>query len=176
MSQPVFGKFGSTLSTAIESEFFRFFHLIEAGSEPEQGARVVTYRPQAAQFRDLVAVKLSVDAGGGIRAAQLTLSRRFIEDATNAPFARDIAKSFIADSVSDHDRRPEVADLVQAIWRPQKMAAIPPGLRVYAGLGDTYSTPVDADRLRLANQQKHGERSLVISVGPVGPEEAGELQ
>jgi hypothetical protein len=173
MGRLVFGRLGATLSTAIESEFFQFFHLREVGSEPGQGARVVTYRPQAAQFRDLVAVNLSVDAGDSIRAAQLTLSRRFIHDPMNAPFAQDIAKSFITDSVSDTDRRPEVAELVQAIWRPQKVAAPPAGLRVYAGVESGYSTPVDVGSLRLANQQKYGEPSLVIRVGP---EDAGELQ
>jgi hypothetical protein len=83
------------LSQERDSEFFRWFHLAPTGvSSPGDNGQWIAFRPESAEFGPLVEVAALTDPDGVIHAARLSVARSFI-DGHNAPFARDIVKSFL---------------------------------------------------------------------------------
>lgn len=98
-----------------ESDFFSWFHLEEDGAPREEANRKVTvFKPSGEAFRDLVSLTVAVDGEGRIREMELSLSRSFIDDASNGIFARDIAKSLLRSAVP-RENQTEVADLANEI-------------------------------------------------------------
>jgi hypothetical protein len=91
----MFGVFGNSVSQALQSEFFQWFHLDETGQVPDGKLTRTTFQPTAAQFHDLVRVVLTVDGKQTLRGASLVIKRSFIEDPMHQTLANDITKSFL---------------------------------------------------------------------------------
>jgi CHAT domain-containing protein len=173
--KPDFGRLGPDVSSALTSDFFTFFHLQQADSAARDAATAITYKPQAPQFRDLVTVVLTVDAGQKILGAQLALNRRFILDPANGAFANDIAKSFLLACVTDRDNYPELSGAAAAIRRPSRdNLESSAALRVYAGMQESCSLAIPAGRLRMINRSHGRDQWLVFAAGGQASDEIGE--
>jgi len=85
-----FGGFGNTVDEGEKTHFFQWFHLEKTKTD----SGVQTYQPTSERFHDKVKVEIKAAASGRIESMKLTLDRAFI-DGSEAPFARDIAKSFL---------------------------------------------------------------------------------
>ncbi len=84
------------LPTELKSGFFQWFHLTESCPPvaAENGQSWQCFRPSGDSFHTLVELDVLTNAKGVVLASQLGLDRAFIEG-RNAPFARDIAKSYL---------------------------------------------------------------------------------
>ena len=112
---------GDTLEAAERTDFFRFFALVEEGPRSqERGLTVITFRPRAGKFHELVKLTVGVSKGEVIREMELTLARSFVDDAANGVFARDIAKSFLRSAVPGADA-PRINDLANEIEFPKEL-------------------------------------------------------
>ncbi len=157
---------GGTLEAAKQTDFFKFFGLVEDGPRStERGLTVVNFRPRAGQFRQLVSLTVKVAAGDVIREMSLTVERSFVDDRTNGIFARDIAKSFIRAAVPAADGA-RVNDLANEIEFPKEMpgytvARVCPdpklparptaGYEVYTGARKLYEAAFAESTLRMEN-------------------------
>ena len=117
---------GSPLATVLKTDLFQFFHL-QAVDAAEEGWQA--YRPQASTFRMLACVRLKGD--NRVEACELQISRAFIDDKKNSPFANDLAKSFLLEALGPDDEK-ALAPLINQIWQPAAGAAVP-GYDVYRG-------------------------------------------
>lgn len=99
------GAIGQALSLAETSEFFTWFHLAryEAPRAIGDGQTWHGYRPTSPKFHNLVTVNLETDRREQIDRLTLCLDRQFIESPTDAPFARDITRSFLSWALSAAD-------------------------------------------------------------------------
>ncbi len=89
------GSQGGALAAARDSEFFKWFHLTPSHAPlPAAGGQWMCFRPESAEMRPMVEIAALTDGADRILASRLSLDRRFI-DGRSAPFARDIAKSFL---------------------------------------------------------------------------------
>jgi len=99
-----------------ESDFFRFFHFEPA--EPEHGsggAAVTLFKPSGPAFRAWVTLAVSVGVKDArIEGLDLSIARRFIDDAQNGIFAADLAQSFLLNALPPVDR-PGVESLAHEI-------------------------------------------------------------
>lgn len=79
------------------SDFFRFFHLVEVGAPTPLGASQAwhSFRPDGLAFHALVELDVLANGDGTIGAASFGIDRSFIDDPRNGVFARDIVKSFL---------------------------------------------------------------------------------
>ena len=96
-----FGHLGKTVEEARKSELFTWFHLVETGRGPHGYSVIVRFQPSGPKFHDVAMVALEVESGS-IKAATLHLSRGFI-DGPDEAFARDIAASFLRNSLTVED-------------------------------------------------------------------------
>jgi hypothetical protein len=157
---------GDTLDEAQQTDFFKFFGLVEEGPRAQGGGlTVVPFRPRAGKFRELVRLTVGVSKGDVIREMELTLTRSFVDDPANGIFARDIAKSFLRSAVPDADA-PRVNDLANEIEFPKelkgyviartrpdpKLPARPTeGYQVYTGSLRLYEAAFSGSALRMEN-------------------------
>jgi hypothetical protein len=95
------------LDTDRRSSFFTWFGLAPVGAPVAVGGAGAwsCFRPTGAAFHALAEIDIRARAPGTIDAACLGLDRAFIDDRRNSPFARDIAKSFLAWAVPDPSPR-----------------------------------------------------------------------
>ena len=131
---------GRKLSQERDSDFFRWFHLAPTGvSSPGDNGQWIVFRPESAEFGSLVEVAALTDPDGVIHAAQLSVARSFI-DGRNAPFARDIVKSFLT-WAAPTQRTKELALLIAHLEDPRLSARG----TVFVG-PDAPNTPAEPDR------------------------------
>jgi hypothetical protein len=162
---------GDRLEEMRQTDFFKFFHLTEAGPRASEGGlAVVTFRPGGGPFQRLVKVVVAEDAGGVVRAMELTIDRPFVEDRANGIFARDIAKSFLRAAVPRADAA-KIEDLANEIEFPKelegyeiartrpdpKLPAQPTaGYLVYLGKQERFEETYTQSALRLENVRAGG--------------------
>ena len=115
-----FGRFGTSLDQAKQTSFFTWFHLEQTSAD----AGVRCFQPSGAKFHDKVKVLVKTNAAG-LQTMTLMLQRSFI-DGRESPFARDIAKSFLDNGLSEPELD-QVRDLYNSI------AAFPAGSNVIVG-------------------------------------------
>ena len=78
------------------TDFFTFFHLEQVGSFMDENHRtVVSFKPTASQFHDLVELQAVLDPDNIVSSWRLALARSFIDDANLREFANDIVSAFI---------------------------------------------------------------------------------
>jgi hypothetical protein len=112
---------GDRLEDVKQTDFFKYFGLVEDGARAQTGGfTVVNFRPRAGNFRQLVNVAVTLDGAGVIRAMELTLERSFVDDAAQGIFARDISKSFLRSAIPREDQ-PGINDLANEIEFPKEM-------------------------------------------------------
>jgi hypothetical protein len=99
----MFGQFGSTVSQALATEFFQWFHLTKTGETPDGGVVHRTYQPRAPQFHDLVRVTLTADPSDSLKAVELAVKRSFIDSPTDYRLANDISEKFLLASLENED-------------------------------------------------------------------------
>jgi hypothetical protein len=179
---------GGSLEEAKQTDFFRFFALVEDGARAAApgGLTVASFRPRGGQFRQLVEVSLTLDGAGVVRAAELALARSFIDDPAKAVFARDVAKSFLRFAVPREDEA-AVGDLANEIEFPKELegydiarAAPDPklpahptaGYLVYLGKRPLYRRALSKGTLRLENLRAPGGDVLHVYVGPAAARRA----
>jgi len=75
------------------SGFFQWFHITETGSEGEKDGRLIRCKPGG--FQDFIDLTFSVTPAGTVSRSELTMDRAWMEDLKSAPFAGDIAKSWV---------------------------------------------------------------------------------
>lgn len=175
---------GQRLEQAKQTDFFKFFALVEDGTaEPAPGGlTTANFRPRAGQFRQLVKVSLTLDSGGVIRAAELAIERSFVDDPFSGIFARDIAKSFIRFAVPPGDEH-AINDLANEIEFPKESGAydtvrVAPGsdpklpaqptkgYLVYLGKQPLFQQALAKSTLRMENVRAAGKGAVLhISVG-----------
>jgi len=103
---------GQPLESAVNTDFFTFFHLKERARD--EGDQLVThyFRPQS---RNDLVVCVDADKSGKILQMSLIVGREFVDDAHTKVFARDIVKSFI-EVATPPDDASETAPLVNEIF------------------------------------------------------------
>ena len=171
---------GRKLSLERDSDFFRWFHLAPTGvSSPGDNGQWIAFRPESAEFGPLVEVAALTDPDDVIRATRLSVARSFIES-RNAPFARDIVKSFLA-WAAPTPRTEDLALLIAHFEDPRlgargtilvgpdapKTPAEPDrtgGLDVYLGRRDEADFAAGPLRLRFSNDGPSNQRRFRIDV------------
>lgn len=170
---------GDRLEDAKQTDFFRFFNLVEAGAtEAEQQRKVFIFRPRAGMFREAVNVTAVVDSAGRILTMKLMLDRAFVDHKQNGIFARDIAKSFLRHAIPLADER-EVNDLANEIEFPRKLegyeimrtgpdpqlpARPTQGYLVFLGESPLSEQRLKQSLVRLQNSKAGGDEVLTITV------------
>jgi hypothetical protein len=147
---------GRKVAEAADHDFFRWFHLVryEAPRQLADGATWHDFRPEGAQFRDLVTVNLETDSSDRITDAKLCLDRAFIEHPKDGPFARDIAASFLRWSVPREEQGRD--DLIAFL---QELGDFGPNVIRLAGPPAPRCDPTALSRVFLG-QDKEGAISL----------------
>jgi hypothetical protein len=158
------GMIGADLTAVRQSsDFFNFFHLAPTGAAGAPG--VIDFRPIGSQFAALVDVEVTVDAADKITAVTLTLTRSFIDDPANGPFARDIAKSFLLAGPPPADAQ-QVSALASDIFRAG-VAGYVPQTAAYGVFTGASQTPIAADltttRFAMAPSSAGGAPALTLS-------------
>ena len=168
------------MDLAKKTDFFRFFHLEEAGTKPaEEDGSVIDFKPSGPSFHDLVDLNVTVQN----KAAQkliLAMNRSFVSGSETLPFAADFAKSFLAFALAEAKSGP-IADLTKEIdtwWRSErtfvpvpgspdstKVPMLPSGAyMVYIGGGAMHVLPFRNGRVTLENVRQNARSRLQITV------------
>ena len=168
-SDPNEGFLGRPLAEVLQSGFFSWFHLVETGSAAAAGGRVISYKPSGARFHQVVTLEVTVDAAGTVGRMDLWLLRSFIDNPGDAPFARDIAKSFLNDAppVGDAAALATLAAEVEyrlsssetvivgpGYRKPELPSEPTPGYRTYSGASASHLQELGHSKLEMANE--HG--------------------
>lgn len=173
------------LSTEQKSGFFQWFHLTESCPPVTAGNGQTwhCFRPSGDKFHALVELDVLTDVRGGILASQLGLDRAFI-DGGNAPFARDIAKSYLGwalpDTATDFTGLVRnIADLSQAggttIILRRDDGAQPPGpditggYEVFIGVAPSVSVTRQGTALTMTNVPGIFPKQQIFMAGPGTP-------
>ncbi len=179
-SPPAFARLGDRLADAKKTDFFTFFNLGETGRSEglQEGRTVVTFKPRAGDFRELVMVNVTVDPQDRIVAMGLLLNRSFVDHKTNGIFARDIARSMLRAAVTVADEA-AISDLINEIGYPQDKtgqqvvrtepvpklpAQATPGYEAYLGRRKLYEQKLSGSSLLLHNIKINAVDLLLISV------------
>lgn len=156
---------GKTLSAATSDDFFRWFdwERYEPASKLADGNVWNGFRPKGEKFRALATLNVETDAADRVVDMTLCLDRAFIEQPKDAPFARDLAASFLRWALSETERR-AIADFLNELWdlgpnviRLGNAAPLPadpsPPYRVFLGRDKDCDIDFPDRRLRLVNLQ-----------------------
>jgi len=161
------GMIGANLDSVIQSsDFFQFFHLRQVQTAPGAGGRtMVDFRPDSPQFGPLVRVSASVDSTRIIHGMSIVIMRSFIDDATNSPFARDIAKSFITDVPPPADSK-QLEGFVNEIYPGANTGASPsPEYNVFLGKSPgPVAKKLTKTNFQIGQVTEQGKPALRISV------------
>jgi hypothetical protein len=172
------------LANERKGEFFIWFHLAprQASSPGDDGRTWHHFHPEGSDFQHLVKLDVLTAPNDEIVTARLSLDREFVEDRRNSPFARDIAKSFLAWSLRyepSRDAQPLIANIATfgasgATVLARGDAPQPPidttgGYAVYLGRREDATLSLTRVRLTLRNvaltNGSSGHRWLTIEVG-----------
>lgn len=164
-----------------KSEFFSFFNLSETKRVPAANGDTQVWL-KTGGFQQFIDIQITVDKAQQVRDAVLQMDRSWVGDKTRlSPFAKDIAKSFIAALVSDVDKK-QAKFFIDGIWnlrgssdrvislREEEGSAspLPPdvkkALEVYSGSERRSKVPMQATDLLLENVSTDGRDRLHITI------------
>jgi len=170
---------GSRLEDAERTDFFTFFKLKATGAVLALEKTYVTgFKPEGAQFRELVSVSVTLDTSDQIVGIELSLARSFVDHKANGIFARDIAKSLLRSAVPPEDEK-AIVDLTNEIEFPErgsshrtitsrthpKLRAKPTlGYLTYLGKRSSFEQILTRCRLGLENRKINKVDSLLVWV------------
>jgi hypothetical protein len=139
---------------------------------------VVTFKPTAPEFHDLIDLGATVNGNNMVLRWKLSIARSFIDDDRISPFAADFAKSFLQLTIIKGDED-TVNDVIKEMRRPQAtnvplIAASVPNTSVpavaseayltYSGSVPRYEHRLTGGTLRLENVKIGETRDLLITV------------
>ncbi|MFI5020740.1 MAG: hypothetical protein ACHQRJ_03665 [Alphaproteobacteria bacterium] len=169
-SGPDEGFLGRPLAQVLQSGFFNWFHLVETGSVAAAGGgRVISYKPDGSRFQRLTTLEITVDSAGTVGRMELWLLRSFIDNPGDAPFARDIAKSFLNDAPPAGDAEALATLAAEVEYRlsssetvivgpgyrkPELPSEPSPGYQTYSGARASHTQELRRSKLEMANE--HG--------------------
>jgi hypothetical protein len=177
-----------TLADERKGQFFTWFHLAprQASSPGDDGRTWHHFHPEGSNFQHLVKLDVLTTPSDEIVAARLSLDREFVEDRRNSPFARDIAKSFLAWSLRHEPGRATAQPLIGNIATfgafgatvltrgdaPQPPVDTTGGYAVYLGRREEATLSLTRIRLTLRNvaltNGSSGHRWLTVDVAAQG--------
>lgn len=167
---PVKSLWGESLATAQKSDLFTFFNLARVGQAiPLEAGSQWTFQPKQGPFREFVMVKLTESRDKRIVAAELLLAGSFVTNAKTDVFARDIAKSFVA-QLTPTGQSAATRDLVNELWY-----GAPNQVRVGGGAAPKLPDPPTAGyQAYLGKRENHeqtlGDVKLMIISAPAADE------
>lgn len=159
---------GQDLNLARDTWFFQWFHLIRQTARRDGNGGLIRFVPQGGAFRNQVALDLAVDAAGAIASVTLGLGRKFVDDADDGPYARDIAQAFLRAALPPPDAlaaRALADEIAAADPSPVFDRGPSEAYGVYLGQGPECVLESAAARVTVANLGIEGEDWLLISVG-----------
>src|SRR5260370_26366122 len=110
---------GSLDDAKKRNDFFTFLHLKEAGSSSDNDHNtVVSFKPTAARFHDLIDLAATIDSNNTVVLWKLSIARSFIDDDQISLFAADFAKSFLQLAINSGDNDP-AGDVIKELRRAQ---------------------------------------------------------
>jgi len=158
-----FGSMSETLETALQTEFFKWFHLEETERRPETPGEVVRFRSSGPKFRDLCYLDVLRAANGRLVRMELVLQRQFI-DGRDRDFAQDIVKSFLIAAL------PQACQAVLKDFMGEistiRAVGVTPGHLTFQGRQSVWQTQTGWSRLVLANLSLLEGPSFVVHVKP----------
>jgi len=159
---------GQDLNQARDTWFFQWFHLQRQTARREGDVGLIRFSPQGGAFRNQVALDTAVDAVGVITSLTLGLGRKFVDDADDGPYARDIAQAFLRAALPPADAvaARALADEIATLDTPAESDAAPSeGYAVYLGHAPEHTIESDYGALvTVANLGIEGEDWLIIGV------------
>jgi hypothetical protein len=173
----------ANIAAAKKTDFFEFFHLEQTRSKVDDSQHtIMSFRPDAPTFHDLVELKVKLNQDEFILNSELSIARSFLDGRfPNGVFAADLAKSFLQFSIPEARQDP-VGELIEEIWNRShgevKKIPVPAAKRAEAGLPsmpslayltyvgaqESYLQALSGGTLRLNNITSDGVRYLLISV------------
>lgn len=170
------------LEVAKNTDFFTFFHLQQIATNQDANQRtVVSFRPSALSFHDLVELKAALGNGGEVVEWTLSLAKRFVKDGSTSIFAGDITKSFLTFAIAA-DKNGPIDTLVKEVWQPRNdnerfvpvpAAKVPnthvpavrsPAYLAYWGTEKVYEEHLNRGMLRIQNVSTEKTNTVTISV------------
>jgi hypothetical protein len=160
-----------------QTDFWKFFHLREAGRESAENGRTrVTVQPGG--FKQELSLHLELDADERVRESSLGLRRGWVVGPPHGlnPFAVDIAKSFVGAFLPDPDRAEGEAYVqalrglradAQALFarREQPDLSLPEEFQLtYLGLRQSSTVLLPYCRIDAENAERNGEPWLTIEI------------
>lgn len=169
--------YGMPLSKAYSGEFFQFFEFKVVGvSITEDGFMEILFKPpKGTTTRTSVKLHVVLEKGGEIKRMQLELNRKFINDAKQGMFARDVAKSFIQAGVHSEDYE-SARPVVNEIFFRQKLTPIILGTDTSSSGSKNGRAPISI--FKLGEGKLTSGDIIIIGEGgniPVLPEAESEL-
>lgn len=161
---------GASLATAQKSDLFTFFNLARVGQGiPLEAGTQWVFQPKQGPFRELVMVKLTESRDKRIVAAELLLAASFVTDPKTDVFARDIAKSFVA-QLTPAAHAAATRDLVNELWH-----GAPNQVRVGGGAAPKLPDPPTAGYQAYLGKRENyeqtlGDAKLIIISAPAADE------
>jgi hypothetical protein len=158
-----FGSMGTTLLTARDTGFFRWFHLEETERRAEEPGEVVRFRPSGEKFRDLCYLDILMAPDGHLVRMELVVRRSFI-DGRESVFAQDLIKSFLKATLPMACQH-VLSDFMGEIDLPSRGGSTE-GFFVFKGSRSSWEVTTGWSHLILANLPVQEEAVLVVQVGP----------
>jgi len=165
----MFGQFGATISEALSTEFFQWFHLKKTGESHDAGLILSSYQPTAPQFHDLVRVTLAADATESLGSVQLSLQRSFIDSSQHFTLAADISKSFLAAALNPDDMSTMHSAMAQIrAYKPASSAMAVKALGSTSAGGDEASADEQLEAMKRAIDSGQPVYATMKSFKPEG--------
>jgi hypothetical protein len=157
-----FGSMGPSLDTAIQTDFFQWFHLAETERHSERPGEIVRFRPSGDKFQRLCYLDVLVAPNRDLVRMELTVQRSFL-DGPDALFAQDLVKSFLLAALPDACRN-ILHEFLEEIDLPSRGGETQ-GSHVFRGQQRSWRTQTGWTRLLLVNTPPP-EASLLVQVEP----------
>lgn len=159
-----FGSMGGTLGTAMQTEFFKWFHLEETERKAEEPGEEVRFRPSGEKFHELGYLDVLTASGGELARMELVVRRAYIEG-RDRHFAQDLVKSFLLAVLPDACQA-VLSDFMEEIKDIPGGRGVTPGYLTYSGQRPAWRIQTGWTRLTLANLPLTDAASLVVQVYP----------
>jgi hypothetical protein len=159
-----FGSMEQTLETALQTEFFKWFHLEETERRPEAPNESVRFRPSGPKFHDLCYLDILTSGGGAMVRMELVARRDYV-DGRDGVFAQDMVKSFLLAALPAACQA-VLADFMREITALPAKSGATPGCQAFRGLQSAWSAQTGWSRVVIANLHLPEGPTLVVQVGP----------
>ncbi len=158
-----FGSMGRTRETALQSDFFRWFHLEVDDHRAQEPGQRTTFRPTGEAFHKVCSLETLETQQGELVQMDLVVQRSFL-DGRDDLYAQDLVKSFLVALLPDACQY-TLRDFMQEIQTPRGIGCTP-GWLVVRGERKEWAVQTGWSRLSLENVELPEGLSLVVSLCP----------